>query len=437
MNVSGLARAGARPSAIEWWRAASPDRAATSSARGRTAFVLVAAYSVVLIAAPQEFVRVLAPLRLAFLCAAAAFAAYLMDRWRGRARTEPWPIELRLVCALVGWAIATLPYSYWPSGSVGVLVNLYLKSIAVFVLLAGTVDSARRLRALVWVLTGCAFVIAVTALEHYEGGQLLAGASDRILGYGTSGMAGNPNDLALLLNILIPLMVALFAITKTGVARAALAVAIAASVLGVLATFSRAGFITLAVSAGLGVWHVARRGALGWIGVAALAAAAVAALAPARYTERLATVIDVDADRTGSAQDRWRDTVAAATFAVEHPAIGAGLGMDYLALNDVRGAEWLSVHNAYLNYAVDLGLVGLGLFLAMFGCALAGVARVAGHRARARDPLYAFATAIRIALCAFAVAACFHPIAYHAYFYYLAGLAVAVRQADALEPMEV
>ena len=36
---------------------------------------------------------------------------------------------------------------------------------------------------------------------------------------------------------------------------------------------------------------------------------------------------------------------------------------EMLALNDERGARWLSVHNAYLNYAVDLGLPGLTLFL--------------------------------------------------------------------------
>ena len=38
------------------------------------------------------------------------------------------------------------------------------------------------------------------------------------------------------------------------------------------------------------------------------------------------------------------------------------------------------------------------------------------------------AGAARISLIAFAVSACFYPVAYHAYFYYVAGLALAVRQ---------
>jgi O-antigen ligase len=95
------------------------------------------------------------------------------------------------------------------------------------------------------------------------------------------------------------------------------------------------------------------------------------------------------------------------------------------------------VHNTYLNYAVDLGAVGLTLFLAIFASAWLGAARVERRRRasegpRQRDALRAYATAARIALTTFAVAACFHPIAYHAFFYYLAGLAVAIRQIDDL-----
>jgi hypothetical protein len=68
--------------------------------------------------------------------------------------------------------------------------------------------------------------------------------------------------------------------------------------------------------------------------------------------------------------------VVAAGFVARHPVIGAGVGMDVLALNELRGPVWLSVHNVYLNYAVDLGLVGLGLaghfeFVAAMGAVFA------------------------------------------------------------------
>jgi O-antigen ligase len=240
----------------------------------------------------------------------------------------------------------------------------------------------------------------------------------------------------LLLNIVIPFNAALMLTARRQVVRLAALAVLLASVGGVIATFSRGGSIALAVTGVLGLWQLVRRGAVMAAGALLVATCLAVALVPARYAERLETVTNIEADATGSAQDRWRDTVVAATVALHHPLIGAGIGMDYLALNDARGRAWLSVHNAYLNYAVDLGLVGLTLFLAIFASAWIGVSRVerrrhVRERSGQRDALRTYATAARIALTTFAVAACFHPIAYHAFFYYLAGLAVAIRQIDA------
>ncbi len=436
MNIGSAMPAGDRaslPLATEWWRpvTAAQDRAAVP---GRAAFVALVVYTVVLVAAPQEFVRSLGPLRLAFVAAAIAIAAHIADRFAGRLRTPPWPRELLLVLGLLLWAVATLPFSYWPSGSVGVLGNLYLKSVAVFVLLAGVVDSVKRLRLLTVVLVSCAAIIAVTAIRHFLTGTLMDGAPDRIAGYGTSGMAGNPNDLALLLNIIIPLNAALIAVSRGWGVRVLASLVLLVSIAGVIVTFSRAGFITLAVIGALGLWQLVRRGAVGWLAALVVAGVLLGALAPGHYADRLSTVWNMDADTTGSAQDRWRDTVVAASFAVQHPLLGAGIGMDFLALNQERGAVWLSVHNAYLNYAVDLGLVGLSLFLAVFVSAWAGARRVARQAARESDAeLRAFATAVWISLTGFAVAAFFHPVAYHAFFYYLAGLAVAVRNIHRIQ----
>jgi O-antigen ligase len=101
--------------------------------------------------------------------------------------------------------------------------------------------------------------------------------------------------------------------------------------------------------------------------------------------------------------------------------------MNALAVNEIRGATWTLVHNAYLEYAVELGLAGLFLFLMLLVTCLRTVRRVR-WRAQARPDLAELswlAEGISIALVAFAVAAFFHPVAYHFYFYCLAGLAIA------------
>ena len=43
--------------------------------------------------------------------------------------------------------------------------------------------------------------------------------------------------------------------------------------------------------------------------------------------------------------------------------------------------------------------------------------------------LFLLAEGIQVSLFAFAIAALFHPVAYHFYFYYIAGLALAARAA--------
>ena len=103
--------------------------------------------------------------------------------------------------------------------------------------------------------------------------------------------------------------------------------------------------------------------------------------------------------------------------------------MNGLALNELRGQTWRMVHNAYLEYAVDLGLPGLILFLLLLG----GCLRAAWQARRLADQgafpaeFAAFSDGIRACLIAFSVAAMFHPVSYHFYFYYPAALAVAAR----------
>ena len=196
-------------------------------------------------------------------------------------------------------------------------------------------------------------------------------------------------------------------------------------------TFSRAGFICLALTGLIYVVKLIRRPERGWVVAAIVLTVACAPLLPSGYLERLRTITDIRSDPTGSAQERWGDTQAAIHLVSQSPIIGAGVGMNILALNDMRGALWKKVHNVYLEYAVDLGVPGLVLFLVIqAGCfrTAASVMRRTAGRSVWRD-LFLLAEGIQVSLAVFAVAALFHPVAYHFYFYYMAGLALAARAA--------
>jgi O-antigen ligase len=86
------------------------------------------------------------------------------------------------------------------------------------------------------------------------------------------------------------------------------------------------------------------------------------------------------------------------------------------------------VHNVYLQYAVDLGVPGLLLFLWLFVAVFRRVRRVTrlSTRTSTLNQIGVAAGGVQIALCAFAVAALFYPVAYQFYFFLIAGLALAV-----------
>ena len=418
----------------QWWRPvraqAAPEVEGQAS---RIAFAALVGFTVILLLAPQSFIPVLKTVRIALVAAMVAILGHLLDATIRRRPVVPAIPEIGITLTLLAWVVLTMPFSYWPGGSVALLTDSYLKAIVFFWLIGTLVTTERRLRVFAWTLALCAMPLALMAVQHYLSGDFLfTGASGvkRIAGY--YGLSGNPNDLALTLNLIVPIVGALLLTARSGLARIMAATVLLVAVPAVILTFSRAGFLTLGAIVLTSLIVLARRRAPRTAAAVVVAAAMAMPMMPAGYFERLSTITDIEADTTGSAQGRWTDFRVASTVIAQHPILGVGMGQDILALNEARGrATWRSVHNAYLEYAVDLGVPGIALFLwlliASFRSARA-VARRASREPALRE-LSIFAGGVEIALVAFAVAAFFHPIAYQFYFFCVAGLAVALKNA--------
>ncbi len=429
-----------------WWRpAAGRDGARQVSAPGAAGargsgvpFAALVVFVVISLLAPQTFVPALASLRIALLTAAVAIVVLLVDRLVHGRPVATLTRETSLAAGLAAWAVATLPFSYWPGGSVTFLLETYFKTLAVFWLLGTVVDTPARFRVVAWTLSLTAVPLAVTGSQNFLSGAFVPDAAHlpvkRILGYDAP-LTENPNDLALMLNLILPLTVALLFIHRGRGVRLLLGGVALVTVVAVIVTFSRAGFLTLVTTAALYCWRLFKRPERTWAVALLVLALAVAPLLPSSYLERLGTITSIESDPTGSAQARWTDTVAAARFVLAHPIVGAGVGMNVLALNEERGPAWKMVHNVYLQLAVDLGLPGLILFLLLLLGSIRNVGLV--RRRTAGDPaardLFHLAEGLEISLAAFAVAALFHPVAYNLYFYDLAGLAVALQAVSRTE----
>jgi len=419
------------PARVEWWRPEADSGGAEAAAPSRMPFRALMAFTFVLLLAPQGFIPALAPLRLGLLTAAVAIAAYVFDRFLRRQPIMTLTREMLLAAGLAGWAVATIPLSYWPGGSLSFLLESYLKTLAIFVLLANVVTTRRRLALVAWALSLMAVPLAAFGVREYLSGRFIDGGPvKRILSY-EAPLTQNPNDLALMLNLILPLTVALFLLHRHAAVRLGLLLVIALVAVAVMMTFSRAGFLTLATIFVMYVLKLLRRPGRGWALAVFVVVLACLPLLPSSYVERLGTITNIEADPTGSAQERWNDTLATLRLVSRNPLVGAGIGMNILALNDLRGPIWKEVHNVYLEYAADLGLPGLVLFLSLMVLCLRATVEVQRRTAGEPDQrdLFLLAEGLQTGLVAFAVAAVFHPVAYHYYFYYIAGLALGARAA--------
>ena len=421
--------------ARDWWRPPSETERVPAGLYLPTptgndlAFVSLVAFTIILLVSPQAWFPAIKSLRIALLAGGIAIVAHLAGRAFGTTAALPLRREMVIALALVAWAAITIPLSTWPGGSMSALTDHLIKAVVFFWLIGTVVTTWPRLRLFAWVLALCSLPLAVTALDNYRSGVFVTHASSavqRIAGYvGGSGLAGNPNDLALMLNLLMPITGALFVIETRWWLRAIAGASVLLSIAAVIATFSRAGFITLAAIGVMALLAMIRRGAVVTAMMIVFLGAAAFLVLPGEYFTRLSTITNIEADPTGSAQGRWEDYFLSLEYIGQHPITGAGLGQDLLALNETRGHDtWRSVHNAFLQSAVDLGIPGAALLLALLACSFANTRRP--RRGVPPGDVDTLAYGVRVSLVAFTIAAFFHPIAYQFYFFCLAGLAVTL-----------
>jgi len=419
-------------SRTDWWRPvqrapeAAPKRKARKTPGGELTRWSLIGFTVVLLLAPQEQFSVLAPLRLAVLSVAAAVLAYAYGQLSQKQPLLELSPEVVLVLLLIGWATLTIAFSHWPGGSVSFLFDRYLKSVVMFLLLAHALTDLRQLQSITWCLVLCAVPLTLTTLVNYVTGTTLGEDTNRIAGY-SSGMTSNPNDMALTLNLILPVCLALLLGSRNSFAKLVLAGVAVLIVVAVIATFSRSGFLTLAFIGVCYAWLLRKRPQRVWIPIIIIVGMFTLPLVPASYFDRLDTIVNIQEDPTHSAQTRLDDMKVALDLALSKPIVGSGIGMSLLALNEARGAEWTDVHNVYLQLAMDLGFLGLLLFVLLWVRCLQASGRAvnAGEPDETSEQLTFLGEALCVSLLAFAFAAMFYPVAYHSYFYYFAGMGVA------------
>jgi len=393
------------------------------------AFGLLYLFTLLLYARPNDLIPAMGTFPLAKIVAILAPLAYVYAQYKVGKPIIKWTIEVKMVIVMLSLAVMFTPFAVSSGDSVATLNEVFIKTVIIFILIIGVVNTRERLLAMIKLSAFCGTWLALFAIKNYATGNFTM-KGDRIEGL-VGGMFGNPNDLAAALNMLIPLAVAL-ALMSAGGARLLYLVCALLLFCGVMVTFSRAGFVTVAAVSGVMLWKFGR-GNRSSVTIATLAASVLLfSVFSGAYRSRLMTIFDPNSDASGSAQQRTALLERGLDLSLRHPIVGLGMGNFHIYSIHEKVA-----HNGYVETAAELGMIGLLAYLIIILAPLRGLAKIERERIKpgARADLDAkyLSIGLQTALIAYMINSFFLSIQYLWYLYYAAGFAVALRLIYAAE----
>ncbi len=371
----------------------------------------------------HEIFKVLAPLRPVLLVGGVCVVSTLLA---SSAKRQPALAhrEVRLVLAMGALAFMFLPFGVWPSGSLQYLMRSSWEFVLLVLVIALAVDPAAIRGTVMAALTG----------EGLLGLFTLASVAPAIA-QGHAGMRASAsamfdsNDVAMMMVLTLPLA-ALGAVAFRGARRFIAAGVAAICVLATVATVSRGGLVGLAVVSALLVYRLRSVGGRLLIG---MVIALLLAAAPSGYWNRMGTIFSssgTDYDERGVATrvEVWQRGL---DLFLRNPVTGVGIGQFENAAGALYGRNggWRAAHNSFIQIAVELGILGLVLFIGLLSTSIRSVRQT--QRAASKEPalrdLQWIAGAIEIALYGYVVVGLALSQAYASILYFLVGVAVALR----------
>ena len=250
----------------------------------------------------------------------------------------------------------------------------FLKVITLFVFISLTVRTKKAIEVMVW-----SIVLSISAYAAIEAVKFILSAGGHQI-VGRSGIIADRNDLAVAINMCLPLSFYLWTQTKHQYLKIGLILLIILNVIAIVGTYSRGGFIGLAVLA-FAMWLKSKR-KLAIAFVALISLPIIFASAPSQWIERqstietaatsdgsfigrlwawkIATLIAIDNQITGGGFKATTDPILWATYAPETSNFGF---IDTPAIPIRKTA--IAAHNIYFQVLASAGFVGLFIFLAM------------------------------------------------------------------------
>lgn len=302
----------------------------------------------------QEIIPGLAVLKLGKMSFGLAFLLYFVTPKQSDVNVFSSP-QMKYVLGLFLLGFISTPFSYWPAKSFNFMIFQFFSQLVLLFLLVKIARTAADLNKIAWGIVVSMTFLGIMALM--SGGARVSTSSTY-----------DPNDLALVLVIFLPLF-CLMLKNKHGGPRILLMASLVITLMAIMATQSRGGFIGM-VTVLLGVAIKEKMNLVKMVLVGGVIMLAFSNFAPDGYGERISTIFSPgeDYNMTGSAGriEIWKRGLK---LMAENPLLGVGPAAFEVA-EGAKHAEgdagkWSAAHNSFVQIATELGITGLILFMMM------------------------------------------------------------------------
>jgi hypothetical protein len=334
-------------------------------------------------------------------------------------RAGKYPIELKTLMGLLVWQCLGIPFAFYRMGALFYVINGCAKALIVAWIVGMLVESISELRTLLFIQAGSVAVMTLFSILTYSGGRM-----GGVLG----GVFDNPNDLAINIALNWPLCWLFLLSAKNPLKKALWAVFMILMIRGLMLTYSRSGFLALAVAVGFSLWEFGVRGKRRYlIGVALFCGLGLMVVGPSKYGSRLMSIFGgndtsgVDVYGGDAREARIKLLKLSIQTMGEHPVFGVGAGQF-----QAYSAQWHVTHNTYTEIGADQGIPALFLFLAVLFLSFRNLRLVRNSHAYAdSDEVRLFVGGLWAALASYVVGAMFASTSYNLFPYFLFGYCTA------------
>jgi O-antigen ligase len=308
----------------------------------------------------HQLFPILAPLRPAILTGLLAIVVYLVDRREERRGHLLWVPTTKYLIALLIWMVLSVPGSLVLGVSVELVFNDFVKTVVMYLVIAGAVRGTRDVERLTLVYLIAATLYAGVVLLRFDVGS----GEDWRLG---DLYYYDANDFATFAVTAMPFGLYFLQAARRPHARMLAAAALAILLLTFVRSGSRGGFVALAAVIGFVVLRYTTIPFRWRVGSTVLIIVVLLGTASNRYWQQMGTILsDADYNRTDESGrlQIWNRGVG---YMFRYPFLGVGpnnfgAAEGMLSPFAVRqqfgiGVRWNAPHSSYIQAGAELGQV--------------------------------------------------------------------------------